>query len=77
MTCRELVDAVADYVGGEVSEEARAEIDAHRAGCRECAAYFESYVTTVALGRVACRGDDLSLPESAVRAILAARKKGR
>ncbi len=77
MTCRELVDATLDYVAGALPAAAQAEADAHLAGCPECAAYLESYQATIALGKVAFRGDHAfeSLPESVVAELLARRKK--
>jgi anti-sigma factor RsiW len=77
MTCREPVDATADYVAGELPDDARAEAEAHRAGCPECGPCLESYVATIALGKAAYGGDDASLPESTVDAILAARTRRR
>jgi anti-sigma factor RsiW len=75
MTCRQLVDVTIDYVAGELPADARAEVEAHRADCPECAAYLETYAATIALEKAAYRGDDPSLPKAAIDAILTARKK--
>jgi anti-sigma factor RsiW len=77
MTCRELVDFLADYVAGDLPSTERAPFDAHLAACPECVAYLESYEATIKLGKSAfCDADDAlpdDVPEGLMRAILAAR----
>ncbi len=78
MTCRELVRRLGACVDGELSPEARAAVDAHVAGCAECAAYVTTYRKTVRVAKDACRDDDrprADVPGELVDAILAARPK--
>ena len=80
MTCRELVDFLGAYLGGELSAEVRRRFDEHLATCPECSAYLETYRTTVRLARGAFRDPDAPVPADVpadlVKAILAARRKG-
>jgi anti-sigma factor RsiW len=81
MTCRELIDFLLDYLEGTLAEVERARFDAHLAECPDCVAYLESYAATIRLGRAACAepeaGPPPEVPEELVRAILAARERGR
>lgn len=79
MSCRELVEFLADYVEGALPAEARNEFHRHLDDCPECIDYLNSYRQTVALGRDAltCPDDDAvpgDVPEELVQAILAARR---
>ena len=77
MTCRELVDFLMDYLGGELPENQRAVFAEHLDICPPCLAYLKSYEQTVALGRQVCEPDgDVpeDCPEELVKAILAARQ---
>ena len=80
MTCRELIDFLGAYLGGELSEEVRLRFDEHLAACPECSAYLKTYRETVKLAQGAFQDpDDLvpaDVPEDLVKAILAARRKG-
>lgn len=74
MTCRELIDFIASYRDDELTLEQRAEFERHLAVCPSCVAYLKTYEQTIVLAREA--GDDQvpeDVPESLVRAILAAR----
>ena len=79
MTCRELSDFLGAYLDGELSEEVRVPFDEHLAACPECAAYVDSYRTTVKLAKDAFRHPDdavpADVPEDLVKAIRAARQK--
>ena len=81
MTCRELIDFLMEYLGGELPEAERSEFDRHLSLCSPCVAYLNSYQETVKLGKAAfCHPDDPvpeEVPEELVRAILAARNKKR
>ena len=77
MTCKELVDFLMDYLGGELPENERAVFAQHLEICPPCLAYLNSYQETVALGKQACGSDEGLLedcPEELVNAILAARQ---
>ena len=79
MTCRELVDFLADYVADELPGSERPLFDAHLAGCPECVSYLDGYRATIRLGKGAFArpGDPVpaTVPEKLVQAILAARRK--
>lgn len=77
ITCRQLIDFIADYLSGELPGEQRAEFDRHLAVCPSCVAYVESYRQTIRLGRMALAASDDPasgvVPERLVRAVRAAR----
>jgi len=79
MTCREFTEFLSAYFDGQLAEDVRLRFDAHLAACPECAAYLESYATTVKLAKAALRGSDdpvpADVPEDLVKAILRARHK--
>jgi anti-sigma factor RsiW len=78
MTCEEVVEFLMAYTSGELPETERAAFEEHLAECPDCVSYLHSYEETVRLGKAACAGDDLDeVPEELIRAILAARRKGR
>jgi anti-sigma factor RsiW len=77
ITCRELIDFLADYTDGSLEPVERQAFDEHLAICPDCQEYVESYRWTIGLERAALC-DDLEhlppIPSSVVSAILAARK---
>jgi anti-sigma factor RsiW len=77
LTCRELVDFLADYLAGELPPEQGAEFDAHLARCPDCVTYLNTYRASVELARGTLEPSPEPVPESVpedlVRAILAAR----
>ena len=78
MTCRELVEFLADYMAGELPAKVRRVFEAHLADCPECVTYLRSYADTVRLARACAETDDAvpaEVPERLVRAILAARRR--
>jgi anti-sigma factor RsiW len=81
MTCREFIDFLDDYVDGALPIAQRHFFDEHLAGCLDCQTYLESYKRTVRLGKLALADGDgpvpADVPESLVRAILAARRGHR
>jgi predicted anti-sigma-YlaC factor YlaD len=79
LTCREMVDFMADYLEGTLDRRTRAVFDAHLHVCPDCVAYLGSFAETMRLARE-CRGDDpvpADVPGDLVRAILAARPSRR
>ena len=53
LTCRELVELVAEYLEGTLPSAERRRFEAHLAGCRGCRAYVDQMRQTVAaLGRL-------------------------
>jgi anti-sigma factor RsiW len=81
LTCREILDFLSAYLGGELAESARAEFDRHLRVCPACVAYVDGYRATIGLvEREAHHAGDAAtaeaVPEALVRAILAARLRG-
>jgi anti-sigma factor RsiW len=79
MTCRELVDFLAGYLEGELSENVRLRFDEHLTACAECGAYLKMYRETVKVARWALEDPDgpvpADVPDDLVKAILAARQR--
>ncbi|MBX7079490.1 MAG: zf-HC2 domain-containing protein [Nannocystaceae bacterium] len=48
ITCRELIDFIADWREGTLAPTERFEFERHLAVCPSCVAYLDSYETTVA-----------------------------
>lgn len=55
MTCRELVDLLADYLEQSLAGDVAAELERHLADCAPCRAYLATYARTRALGAEAQR----------------------
>ena len=72
MTCRELIDFIADYLAGELGESDRREFERHLIRCPSCRAYLARYRQTLNL-----LADDSvieDVPEELVQAILKVRR---
>ena len=77
LTCRELIDFLADYLDDQLAPEARAEFEAHLTVCARCVDYLASYREAIRLGKQACEPDQglpADVPSELVDAILAARR---
>jgi anti-sigma factor RsiW len=61
MTCRQVVEFLADYLAGTLDPPARAQFEAHVAECVACADYIRSYRDTIRLARDAARDDDATV----------------
>lgn len=81
ITCRELIDFIADYLDGTLAPESRHEFDRHLAVCPPCVAYLDGYKKTVALGRAALESSNDPatghVPEGLLHAIRAARRSAK
>jgi anti-sigma factor RsiW len=77
LTCREVIDFVLAYLGGELAEPSRAEFERHLAICPSCVNYLHTYRRTVELVHQAWSQDDEEeeLPVELVEAVLAARRR--
>jgi anti-sigma factor RsiW len=79
MTCREFIEFLTAYLGGELPPERRALFEEHLAECPWCVAYVQNYRETIRLGKAAFDPSDERLPERVpdelVQAILAARAR--
>ncbi len=81
ITCRELIDFLADYVDDTLPPTERRVFEEHLSVCPDCQNYVASYKWTIALERAAMsRPDDEvppEVPSDLVQAILAAWPKGK
>mgnify|MGYP002626349457 CR=1 FL=1 len=77
MTCQEFVEFLMAYLDEELPGRQRTVFEGHLEDCPPCKVYLDTYRETVELGRRVCDGDAAppeDVPESLVRAILAARR---
>ena len=51
LRCRDVVDLLADYLDGALDPETASALEAHLAGCQDCAAFFNTYRGTVRSSR--------------------------
>jgi anti-sigma factor RsiW len=74
LTCRELVEFLADYVAGDLAADGRAVFEAHLVDCAECLAYLRSYRSAVRaardIGQVHPDDPPADVPDALVRAVL-------
>jgi anti-sigma factor RsiW len=78
ITCRELIDFIADYLDGALSEIQTEDFQRHLSVCPSCRAYLATYRQTILAERTALRYDDSAnedAPEELIRAILAIRRR--
>jgi anti-sigma factor RsiW len=76
ISCRELIDFIADYLDGTLPADEKREFERHLHVCPACVAYLDSYRRTVSLGKASLAApapDDA--PAGLLEAIRAARKK--
>lgn len=76
-TCRDVAALLMAYLDRELDPARRAALEAHLAACDDCVRYLRAYERTVRLARAAGREPDPpeAIPESLVRAIVAAARK--
>jgi len=60
MTCRDMIEVLADYLDQTLPPEVAAALEHHLAGCEPCRAYLATYRRTRALGAQAAR---LAMPD--------------
>jgi len=76
MTCREVIEALGDYLEHRTDSARTRIVAAHLDSCPECFYYFNSYKTTVMLARKEFKDAPApSLGENTVREILDARRR--
>ena len=78
ITCRELIEFLDGYLADELSGEQRVAFDAHLEVCPDCVAYMAGYEATIDMSKAALRDSasvPADVPESLVKAILAARTR--
>lgn len=75
ITCRELIDFLADYLERSLTADQQMDFDRHLSRCASCRAYLESYRTTLRL--VTSAEETLGeAPEELIAAILEVRSRG-
>jgi anti-sigma factor RsiW len=50
LTCRDLVNLLLDYVGGDLSDEDRRKVERHVCDCPPCGVYLRTYQITIRVG---------------------------
>ncbi|HTO12748.1 MAG TPA: zf-HC2 domain-containing protein [Candidatus Binatia bacterium] len=60
MTCRDMIEVLADYLDQTLPPEVAAALEHHLAGCEPCRAYLATYRRTRALGAQTAR---LAMPD--------------
>ena len=78
MSCRQVVDVLADYAAATLEPGERERCDVHLAGCAPCVAYLRGYCETIRLiklGSSASTDAAEVMPAELVGAILAARTR--
>ena len=58
LACAEIVELVTEYLEGALPPNARAQVEAHLAGCDGCAEYLDQIVRTSGLLRAAAAAGD-------------------
>jgi hypothetical protein len=58
LTCRELVELLADYLASELGRDARPVFEGQLAECRDCLAYLRSYAETMRFAKHAYDDDE-------------------
>lgn len=81
ITCRELIDFIAEYLDGTLPPEHRRDFERHLTVCPPCVAYLDGYKKTIALGKAALKPSDDpatgQVPEGLLHAIRAARQQAK
>lgn len=78
ITCRELIDFIADYLEGALTQIQANDFTRHLDICPSCRAYLTTYQVTIRAGKEALRYDDSAnedAPEDLIRAILKIRDR--
>ena len=76
MTCQQLIDFIARYRDDDLTPDERAAFEQHLAICPSCAAYLKTYEQTILLAKASADEPvPADVPESLVKAILAAQSK--
>ena len=77
--CRDAIEFLAAYLGGELAPETAGAFEVHLAACADCVDYLAGYAQTIRLAREAHEADALpgEVPEELLRAILASRPRAQ
>lgn len=80
MSCRRLIDSLADYVAGTLEVREREVVEAHLVRCRTCVDYLRGYRQTIRITKDVCaprEGVAEAMPTELVDAVLGATTKLR
>jgi anti-sigma factor RsiW len=77
LSCREIVEFLADYLDGTLAAASRARFEEHLAECPQCLAYLDGYRATIQLEKdaFASGSESRDVPQELIEAILAARRQ--
>jgi anti-sigma factor RsiW len=71
ITCRELIDFIADYLEHTLPRRDEEDFARHLAICASCRAYLATYEVTIRLGKAAYQSEAIeAAPDELIRAIL-------
>jgi hypothetical protein len=71
VTCRDLTDFLASYLGDDLAPDIRSTFDRHLAACANCQRFLKQYEQTLTAGqRAFVLDDETPIPDDLVRAIL-------
>ena len=78
LTCKQLIDALVDYVDGRLSLSRRFAVMVHLFCCGHCRSYLHDYKVTIEASQASMSQVDeppaVAVPEDFVQAVLQARK---
>ena len=75
ITCKQLIEFIADYVDGQLDEVSKSDFERHLAICKSCQAYLAMYRQAVSAARALASDERLDdIPDELVRSILARRR---
>ena len=76
ISCRELIELIADYLAGALAGVQAEDFQRHLALCISCHSYLLTYQTTMRASKEAMRHEELAseAPEDLIRAILEIRR---
>jgi anti-sigma factor (TIGR02949 family) len=80
LDCKQVVEFLVDYLEGDMSNDLRAQFDAHLKSCTACVEYLDSYEKTVALAKRSFDAPEEvveEMPDELVEAILSTRRDNR
>ena len=72
ITCRELIEFLADYLDGTISAAERKRFEEHLAVCDSCVAYLHTYALTIRMEKVLII-EECEAPEELIQAVIASR----
>lgn len=75
ITCRELIDFIADYLDGALTEIQTEDFQRHLAVCDSCRAYLATYQKTLRAEQTIRDDEPADAPEELIRAILEIRRR--